>query len=178
MGNKILYSLPFSAVIKLFVWFVGASVHDFLFSGVFLYFRKLNFLWNWVVFHWPWPFCCLLGNICEAIIKWASTRTQQFLPFSPQLNPFTRWVPFISNVYTQWKEKHILTCDMKMPGSCAPNGTHEWSVPPMMLNPSDPLFFGRMTSCKWTKWRRKEEKQREEKQWQKLISDFKIYRNS
>lgn len=41
-----------------------------------------------------------------------------------------------------------LTCDMKMPGSFAPKGTHEWSKPPMMLKPSDPLFFGRMTSCK------------------------------
>lgn len=34
----------------------------------------------------------------------------------------------------------ILTCDMKMPGSFAPNGTHEWSVPPMILKPSDPFF--------------------------------------
>lgn len=24
---------------------------------------------------------------------------------------------------------------MKMPGSRAPNGTHEWSVPPIMENP-------------------------------------------
>lgn len=46
---------------------------------------------------------------------------------------------------------------MKMPGSFAPNGTHEWSVPPMMLNPSDPLFFGRMTSCKWSNEKKKKE---------------------
>lgn len=56
---------------------------------------------------------------------------------------------------------HSLTCDMKMPGSCAPNGTHEWSVPPMMLNPSDPLFFGRMTSCKRPIKKIKEEEGRE-----------------
>lgn len=51
----------------------------------------------------------------------------------------------------------LLTCDMKIPGSFAPNGTHEWSVPPMMLNPSDPLFFGRMTSCKWEEKKSREE---------------------
>lgn len=36
---------------------------------------------------------------------------------------------------------------MKMPGSWAPNGTHEWSVPPMMLKPNEPWFFGNTTSC-------------------------------
>lgn len=56
---------------------------------------------------------------------------------------------------------YLLTCDMKMPGSCAPNGTQEWSVPPMMLNPSDPLFFGRMTSCKWAMQKPKERTRRE-----------------
>lgn len=29
----------------------------------------------------------------------------------------------------------LLTCEMKMPGSRAPKGTHEWSVPPIMENP-------------------------------------------
>lgn len=38
-----------------------------------------------------------------------------------------------------------------MPGSCEPNGTHEWSVPPIMLKPSDPWFFGKTTSCKLRK---------------------------
>lgn len=31
-----------------------------------------------------------------------------------------------------------LTCEMKIPGSRAPNGTHEWSVPPIIENPSGP----------------------------------------
>lgn len=45
----------------------------------------------------------------------------------------------------QLTERH--TCEMKMPGLFAPNGTHEWSVPPMMLKPNEPWFFGRTTSC-------------------------------
>lgn len=42
-----------------------------------------------------------------------------------------------------------LTCDMKIPGSLAPNGTQEWSVPPIMLKPSDPPSFTNVTS--WNK---------------------------
>lgn len=61
------------------------------------------------------------------------------MEFKPNFNAHIILCRIITN--------RILTCDMKMPGSFAPNGTHEWSVPPMMLNPSDPLFFGRMTSC-------------------------------
>lgn len=80
---------------------VGIFVHDFLFSGVCV-FSKVEFLVNWVVYHWSWPFCCLLGNICKAIIKWASqhAHTTNFSS-SPQLNPFTRrvFIPFILNVY-------------------------------------------------------------------------------
>lgn len=40
----------------------------------------------------------------------------------------------------------ILTCDTKMPGSWVPNGTHEWSVPPIILNPNGPWFLGNITS--------------------------------
>lgn len=47
---------------------------------------------------------------------------------------------------TQLQEVNTLTCDMKMPGSWAPNGTHEWSVPPMMLKPREPWFLGSTTS--------------------------------
>lgn len=50
----------------------------------------------------------------------------------------------IFTVYAQ------LTCEIKTPGSWAPNGTHEWSVPPIMLKPKDPWFFGSVTSLKHT----------------------------
>lgn len=36
---------------------------------------------------------------------------------------------------------------MKIPGSRAPNGTQEWSVPPIILKPSEPWFLGKTTSC-------------------------------
>lgn len=39
-----------------------------------------------------------------------------------------------------------ITCDMKIPGSLAPNGMLEWSVPPIILNPRDPLALLRVTS--------------------------------
>jgi hypothetical protein len=42
----------------------------------------------------------------------------------------------------------VLTCDMKMPGSLAPKGIHEWSVPPIILNPNEPPSFTSVTSCK------------------------------
>lgn len=142
MGDKILYSLPFfSDAIKLFVCLVG-------FSSSGMYCWKLNFS---VVFHWP--FYCLLGNICKAI---------NTTIFSSTIESIWRLafhaIHFECLQLMQRIRCSILTCDIKMPGSCAPNGTHEWSVPPMMLNPSDPLFFGRMTSCKWATRRRKKER--------------------
>jgi hypothetical protein len=43
----------------------------------------------------------------------------------------------------------IRTCDMKMPGSLAPKGIHEWSVPPIILNPKEPPSFTSVTSCNY-----------------------------
>lgn len=52
----------------------------------------------------------------------------------------------LSTIFKAIFRRIPLTCDIKMPGSWAPNGTHEWSVPPIMLKPSEPWFLGRVTS--------------------------------
>lgn len=58
------------------------------------------------------------------------------------------FLPGTSNHIPDKSTEQKLTCEMKMPGSRPPNGTQEWSVPPIILNPSEPWFFGRITSYK------------------------------
>lgn len=41
-----------------------------------------------------------------------------------------------------------LTCEMNIPGSLAPNGILEWSMPPIILKPSEPVALLNVTSCK------------------------------
>lgn len=83
----------------------------------------------------------IVRSVCPFILyKWPM---EKFLHSNKSLVWFS--------IQFKWKgffDVCILTCEMKMPGWFAPNGTHEWSVPPMMLKPSEPWFFGRMTSCR------------------------------